>query len=336
MHKMIHLAEISRKLLLMILVCTSYLGGSVFAQETQQQDVDVLQIKKHAEYSEKGADTCLKCHDEDSDYPVMDIFRTPHGSTADKHSPFAQQQCESCHGPVGKHDKNRIRKGESREPMIAFDKHSQVPVAERNAICASCHEKVDQSHWQGSIHQVSDVACSDCHTVHAVNDPIQFNITQIEKCGSCHQSHKLSSNRFSTHPLKTGQMGCTSCHNLHQSDHEKLLNSETVNDTCFSCHAEKRGPYLWEHEPATEDCGLCHAPHGSNQSEMLTQRSPYLCQSCHSSQGHPSLANDDSGLIERRFPALRTGSAFLLGRACGNCHSKVHGSNHPSGSKLQR
>ena len=167
MHKMIHLAEISRKLLLMILVCTSYLGGSVFAQETQQQDVDVLQIKKHAEYSEKGADTCLKCHDEDSDYPVMDIFRTPHGSTADKHSPFAQQQCESCHGPVGKHDKNRIRKGESREPMIAFDKHSQVPVAERNAICASCHEKVDQSHWQGSIHQVSDVACSDCHTVHA-------------------------------------------------------------------------------------------------------------------------------------------------------------------------
>jgi hypothetical protein len=27
---------------------------------------------------------------------------------------------------------------------------------------------------------------------------------------------------------------------------------------------------------------------------------------------------------------------FLLGRSCLNCHSQVHGSNHPSGAKLHR
>jgi len=27
---------------------------------------------------------------------------------------------------------------------------------------------------------------------------------------------------------------------------------------------------------------------------------------------------------------------FMLGRACLNCHSQVHGSNHPSGATLHR
>jgi DmsE family decaheme c-type cytochrome len=336
---------IIRKTALMALFLTSYFGVSLLLTETvlaeqdvqeEQQVLDILQIKKHADYSDKGADTCLKCHDEDSEFPVLDIFMTPHATKSDKRTPFAKQQCETCHGPVGEHDKSRLRKGEAREPMIAFNPSSQIPVIERNKICSGCHQKIEKSHWQGSIHEVSNVACSDCHKVHATEDPIQSNIAQVEKCGSCHQSHKLASTRYSTHPLKYGQMGCTGCHNLHETDNEHLLNGETVNDTCFDCHAEKRGPFLWEHEPATEDCGLCHEAHGSNQSAMLTQRSPFLCQNCHSSQGHPSTANDDSGLIERRFPALRTGSTLLLGRACANCHSKVHGSNHPSGSKLQR
>ena len=345
MHNKTSPTVIIRKTMMMLLFYSSYLGSSLFVSEgllaegsTQepQQKVDILQIKKHAEYSEKGADTCLKCHDEDSEFPVLDIFKTPHATKADKRTPFAQQQCETCHGPAGEHDKSRLREGENREPMIVFNQHSQIPVVERNGICSSCHQKIEKSHWQGSIHEASNVACSDCHKVHAVEDPMRSNIAQLESCGTCHQTHQLISKRYSTHPLKYGQMGCTSCHNLHKTDNEKLLNSETVNDTCLACHAEKRGPFLWEHQPASEDCGQCHAAHGSNQKAMLTKRSPYLCQSCHSSQGHPSIANDESELIERRFPALRTGSTFLLGRACSNCHSKVHGSNHPSGSKLQR
>jgi len=339
------------KSLKMLVFFACYFGMSLFlteglisrgllaegSEQGMKPGIELLELKRDADYSDKGADTCLKCHDEDSKFPVLDIFKTPHAIKADKRTPFAQHQCETCHGPSGEHDKGRLRKDEKREPMIAFNSNSHVPVAERNEICSSCHQEINQSHWQGSIHDVSNVACSDCHSVHAVEDPMRSNIAQVESCGSCHQTHQLASKRFSTHPLKYGQMGCTSCHNLHKTDNEKMLNAETVNDTCFDCHAEKRGPFLWEHVPASEDCGLCHSSHGSNQTAMLTQRSPYLCQSCHSSYGHPTDAYDDSGLIDRRFPPLGLmKEAFLLGRACSNCHSKVHGSNHPSGSKLQR
>jgi DmsE family decaheme c-type cytochrome len=105
---------------------------------------------------------------------------------------------------------------------------------------------------------------------------------------------------------------------------------QTLNDTCYQCHAEKRGPYLWEHAPVSEDCGLCHAPHGSNHPGMLTRRAPLLCQSCHSQSGHPSVPQTADGL------ANGVPSQFLLAQSCMNCHTQVHGSNHPSGSKLMR
>ena len=86
----------------------------------------------------------------------------------------------------------------------------------------------------------------------------------------------------------------------------------------------------WEHAPVTEDCSDCHEPHGSNHQGMLSLRGPMLCQSCHSQAGHPSVPYKDSAL------AGGSASQFLLGQNCLNCHSQVHGSNHPSGSKLMR
>jgi hypothetical protein len=63
---------------------------------------------------------------------------------------------------------------------------------------------------------------------------------------------------------------------------------------------------------------------------MVSLRGPMLCQTCHSQAGHPSIANEPDGL------AGSTPSEYLLLRNCLNCHTQVHGSNHPSGSKLMR
>jgi DmsE family decaheme c-type cytochrome len=324
----------SRAGVLLLLYCSSSMA--VFAGDDSAEEppspISVLAVKQAAEYSKEGADTCLKCHDEDSAFPVMAIFKTKHGSRTDPHSPFAQYQCESCHGPLGEHGKKRLRKDEVREPMIVFAKGSQVPVAEKNAICVSCHQQLDKGHWTDSRHQSSDLACNDCHKIHIGKDPVMVKEQQVQVCGSCHQSEKLASKRFSSHPLENGQMGCTDCHNPHGSNTDKLLLADTINDTCFQCHAEKRGPFAWEHEPASENCALCHNPHGSNQAAMLTQKVPFLCQNCHSSEGHPSLAQDSSKLNT----PFNSSSAFLLGRSCTNCHTSVHGSNHPSGSRFQR
>jgi predicted CXXCH cytochrome family protein len=87
---------------------------------------------------------------------------------------------------------------------------------------------------------------------------------------------------------------------------------------------------LWEHAPVAEDCSNCHDAHGSNHAAMLKQRSPLLCQQCHMPSGHPSLAYGPES-IEDDYR-----SRFLLGSSCSNCHTQVHGSNHPSGVSLTR
>ena len=77
-------------------------------------------------------------------------------------------------------------------------------------------------------------------------------------------------------------------------------------------------------------CSTCHDPHGSNHPGMISARGPMLCQGCHSQDGHPSFAYGPGGLAEAGA------SKYLLGQNCMNCHTQVHGSNHPSGSKLMR
>jgi DmsE family decaheme c-type cytochrome len=110
-----------------------------------------------------------------------------------------------------------------------------------------------------------------------------------------------------------------------------MLTKTNSVETCTTCHSDLRGPYAWEHQPVTEDCATCHAAHGSSNPGMVKLRGPLLCQSCHSQQGHPSFGYGPSGLPGGASPA----TALALGN-CMNCHSQVHGSNHPSGSSLTR
>ena len=125
-------------------------------------------------------------------------------------------------------------------------------------------------------------------------------------------------------------MACSDCHRPHGDD--SLTDPfNAAAESCYGCHAEKRGPFLWEHAPATEDCTACHDPHGSNNPGMVSLRAPFLCQGCHTESGHPSIASTVDGLASGSAP-----SRFLLDRNCMNCHSQVHGTNHPSGSALMR
>ncbi|MGZ8259496.1 MAG: cytochrome c3 family protein, partial [Caldimonas sp.] len=111
-----------------------------------------------------------------------------------------------------------------------------------------------------------------------------------------------------------------------------MLTKPTLNQTCYSCHADKRGPLLWEHAPVAEDCSLCHSAHGSVRPALLNKVPPLLCQQCHAPADHPSLARTSQSL-----PGGPAGGAiFLVNGACMNCHSQVHGSNHPAGARLMR
>jgi DmsE family decaheme c-type cytochrome len=124
-----------------------------------------------------------------------------------------------------------------------------------------------------------------------------------------------------------------------------LLKAENANNLCYTCHAEKRGPYLWEHAPVRENCLNCHNPHGSNHDKLLVAARPYLCQQCHSpSIGHPGNFWNNSNTAQSAATenppnanfATSTMSQRIIGRSCQNCHSQIHGSNHPAGARWQR
>lgn len=300
--------------------------GIAIAAATGAQTTDTPEGE--APYSRKGADSCLACHD---DATTLAIFRTSHGQPADSRSPFGhgQLQCEACHGPGGAHAA-RLRRGEERPPVIEFGSHEETGIGVQNDTCLGCHNADVGFGWHGGPHDNDEVACADCHVSHAPRDAVMQTATQPEVCYNCHQLQRSETLRAYSHPFFEGKMDCGGCHSPHGATAASQLIRQTLNDTCYQCHAEKRGPYVWEHAPVAEDCALCHAPHGSNHPGMLISRAPLLCQSCHAQSGHPSIAQGPDGL------ASATPSQFLLGQSCMNCHEQVHGSNHPSGSKLTR
>jgi DmsE family decaheme c-type cytochrome len=297
------------------------LNGPGLAQEAAEE----------ATYTDLGADRCIKCHDEFEYKKFYGLFKTKHAEAKDPRTPMAKLQCETCHGPGSKHADMSLTEDDIRPPIRDFGhRGAETPAAEQNSVCLSCHDNSHRMAWQGSPHETAQIACADCHTIHTAHDPAQTPVEQPKVCFTCHTRQRADSYRASTHPLRYGVVTCTSCHDPHGSLTPKMLRQPTLNQTCFQCHAEKRGPFLWEHEPASEDCSHCHLPHGSNQPALLTLRPPLLCQQCHSQAGHPSIAYTGDGL------STGTISPFLLGRSCLNCHSQVHGSNHPSGVNLKR
>jgi DmsE family decaheme c-type cytochrome len=152
--------------------------------------------------------------------------------------------------------------------------------------------------------------------------------TQRELCSTCHRDKVAKLDRSGHMPVREGKLQCTSCHNVHGTTNVRLLRKgDSIAESCTSCHAEKRGPFLWEHAPVRDGCVTCHDPHGSSNERMLVVKSPMLCQRCHVAARHPSTVYDTL--------QMQT-SVRVYGRSCMTCHPSIHGSNHPSGQRFVR
>jgi DmsE family decaheme c-type cytochrome len=269
-----------------------------------------------------GDAVCLTCHE-----ALAEPFaKTVHAKVLTEkvaRTPEHANSCESCHGSGAAHVEARGGKGVGG--MLAFRAESPDAIARENGACLGCHAKADRLHWEGSAHESRGVACTSCHVVmKELSDRHQLaRKTEMELCTSCHLIPRAQMFRNAHMPVREGFMSCSSCHNPHGTVAEALMRQDTVNDNCYACHAEKRGPFLWEHAPVNENCLNCHEPHGSTREAMLKLSQPRLCQQCHVASRHPS---------EARLPQNR----FVISNSCVQCHSNIHGSNHPSGFAFTR
>jgi DmsE family decaheme c-type cytochrome len=268
-----------------------------------------------------GAETCAGCHEDQA----LSLAKTSHGRTGVQTWDGAAA-CESCHGPGAAHaaegDPTKIKNP------------AKLSAEARSEVCLTCHQRGDRVHWQGSPHEGRGLSCLTCHKVHHQGDPppaLLAKGTEFDTCGSCHLKRKAVLMRSSHMPLREGRMTCSSCHNPHGSTGPAMLLQDSVNENCYTCHAEKRAPMLWEHAPVKENCLNCHDPHGSLHPRMQIAKQPRLCQQCHDEARHPTQPYSDASASPEFFPNSR-----MFDRGCMNCHSQIHGSNHPAGQRFLR
>lgn len=271
-----------------------------------------------------GAEVCADCHQD----KIQTMQKSPHGQNTDPRSPFGKHGCETCHGPGMMHFETE------GNCIISMTGRYGEPILQRNGICLECHQGGDQLHWFSSAHEAEDLVCVSCHSIHKPNDVID-RTSQTEVCFKCHKDIRSETLRASTHPIRELKLVCSDCHNPHGSAGPSALKQSSINENCYNCHAEKRGPFLWEHYPASEDCTLCHRVHGSNHQALLNKPGPQLCQQCHAAESSGGGRTHISNFLD--FGDTDPGRArAIVGMNCANCHSKIHGTNHPSGAALQR
>jgi DmsE family decaheme c-type cytochrome len=138
------------------------------------------------------------------------------------------------------------------------------------------------------------------------------------------------------HRVNEGFMGCTDCHNPHGSfaptwrmaSRPRMVDQSLANEEpCLKCHAEKRGPFVFEHAPVRVDgCETCHQPHGSMNARLLRRPVVFtLCLECHNGAGN--FGRQGSGV------AIQTPSHNMADpryQNCTTCHVRIHGSNTDS------
>ena len=201
-----------------------------------------------AEERNVGDEVCLSCHEALHEGFTAGYAKTVHAKALNEKNalaPFMRNGCEACHGPGGAHVEAGGGKGVGG--LRTFDGADPAEIAEDNRTCLKCHAGGQQAQWHASPHASRDVGCTSCHTVMVKKSSrnLLTHAKELDTCGGCHLQQRARQFRNAHMPVREGKLECSSCHNPHGTVADSLLAATTINDSCYACHAEKRGPFLW-------------------------------------------------------------------------------------------
>ncbi len=263
-------------------------------------------------------DVCAGCHDEISE----GFHNTAHAVYLEDDA----ESCESCHGSAAIH-------ADTGDPndIVNPGKADQFG----DLLCLNCHKSHKFDDWKFSTHNNADVSCASCHKLHLSADQA-VKKTSKNLCLDCHSQVRAEMSMPSHHPIGEGKLECVDCHGPH-GEPARLTSDNSGNELCFSCHAEKEGPFVYEHAPVSESCMTCHNAHGSVADNLLKQSEPSLCLSCHAMHFHASVVSVDGTFIPPQATDRVSESnpdSWEEGMLtnCSRCHTEVHGSDMPSQS----
>jgi len=257
--------------------------------------------------ADKSAAICLGCHKQAD----LMYWRT---------SPHAQQSmtCVGCHDP---HDPTH------RFMLTSIDTARNTMQGLERAIKlaqqAVAESKTDSTEQKEAVAKLTDLN-DQKHKLQGELTGYEGHLrkaTEPQLCFTCHVRQRGEFNLPSHHPVTEGKLKCTGCHSPHggvsvpRDSGSVTLRGETVNETCFKCHADKEGPFVFEHPPVTEECSTCHRAHGSANNKLLRQPEPALCLRCHAGPHTRSSTFRSSGLILQYYTK------------CTSCHAQIHGSD---------
>ncbi len=263
-----------------------------------------------------AAPVCADCHGDQ----VKAFASNPHARYRNKKGdppPDPNAICETCHGDGTKH----MEAGGDASLI-----HTLKGVS-GSQDCLSCHDTKTNPHqsFETGFHSNSaSVNCLSCHSIHQPAPRTEHLLAKApgELCATCHGTQTASfENKPYTHRLNRGGMTCLDCHDPHSRRGEPVKMTSQGDLPCLNCHAELRGPFVFDHVTGTGGtCMSCHQNHGSNNPNMLLwARVDQLCLSCHSQTGGPkTLGSQPPSFHDLNNPRYRN---------CTTCHVAVHGSN---------
>lgn len=269
------------------------------------------------------SDACEDCHSDVSE----SFMGTAHGTYLSGKDRPAVGSCQACHGPGGKHV-------DSEDPADIINP-AKIDLVSGESTCLACHDDYMFEEWAASEHRSNSIVCSDCHQIHVAFGTKEYK-RPTDRCYQCHSEVKAATYLPSRHPIAEGKLECNDCHLVHGGE-QPFMNDFTARELCLQCHAQMEGPFIFEHPPVTENCLVCHTPHGSVANNLLKQGEPSLCLNCHAMHFHAGVEGVDGAFDTPNDPdraGVSTPDAWkkVMLTKCTQCHSEIHGSDLPSES----